>query len=50
MGIARGRRRGKKFVNFTITAELAFNRRGFVVRRRERANLGEYFFNFDSEE
>ena len=33
MGIARGRRRGRKFVNFAITAVLAFNRRGFVVRR-----------------
>ena len=33
MGIARGRRRGRKFVNFAITAILAFNRRGFVVRR-----------------
>ena len=28
MGIARGRRRGRKFVNFAITAVLAFNRRG----------------------
>ena len=33
MGIVRGRRRGSKFVNFSITAILAFNRRGFVVRR-----------------
>ena len=33
MGIARGIRRGRKFVNFAITAVLAFNRRGFVVRR-----------------
>ena len=33
MGIARGRRRGIFFVNFAITAVLAFNRRGFVVRR-----------------
>ena len=33
MGIARGKRRGRKFVNFAITAVLAFNRRGFVVRR-----------------
>ena len=33
MGIARGRRRGRKFVYFAITAVLAFNRRGFVVRR-----------------
>ena len=33
MGIARGRRRGREFVNFAITAVLAFNRRGFVVRR-----------------
>ena len=33
MGIARGRRRGRKFVNFAITAVLAFNRRGFVIRR-----------------
>ena len=33
MGIARGRRRGRKIVNFAITAVLAFNRRGFVVRR-----------------
>ena len=33
MGIARGRRRGRKFVNFAITAVLAFNRRGFVVRK-----------------
>ena len=32
-GIARGRRRGRKFVNFAITAVLAFNRRGFVIRR-----------------
>ena len=33
IGIARGRRRGRKFVNFAITAVLAFNREGFVVRR-----------------
>ena len=33
MGIARGRRRGRKFVYFAITAVLALNRRGFVVRR-----------------
>ena len=33
MGIAGGRRRRRKFVNFAITAVLAFNRRGFVVRR-----------------
>jgi len=26
MGIARGKRRGRKFVNFAITAVLAFNR------------------------
>ena len=31
--IARGRRRQRKFVNFAITAILAFNRRGFVIRR-----------------
>ena len=30
MGIARGRRRGRKFVNFAITAVLAFNRRGLL--------------------
>ena len=33
MGIARWRRGGRKFVYFAITAILAFNRRGFVVRR-----------------
>ena len=33
MGITRGRRRRRKFVYFAITAVLAFNRRGFVVRR-----------------
>ena len=33
MGIGRGRRWGRKFVNFTITAVLAFNKRGFVVRK-----------------
>ena len=33
MGIARVRSRGRKFVNFAITAVLAFSRRGFVVQR-----------------
>ena len=33
MGIARVRSRGRKFVNFAITAVLAFNRGGVVVRR-----------------
>ena len=33
MRIARWRREGSKFVDFAIKAVLAFNRRGFVIRR-----------------
>ena len=32
MGIARGRRRRSKFVNFAITDVLAFSRNGIIVR------------------
>ena len=32
MGVARGRRRRRNFVDLAITAVLAFSRRGFVIR------------------
>ena len=36
----RERRGERKFVNFAITAVLAFNRRGFVVRRGSNGGGG----------
>ena len=32
MGMARGRRRRREFVNFAITAVLAFSGKGIIVR------------------